>query len=236
MLLCLFMFVGCMTLDRQSGGKASVEGKHSKADVTQAENAKSPAKLGYQEDGVTIPTNVGDELNIEVKTEPNGNVTKKIEFKPKTKAAEVVISGVNADVDTGNSYEDKLGQLKVFMANSKLIMIVGIGFLVAGGLFAGFLRDIRSGIILAGIGSGMLVLYALLPQLYANYAIILGVGALSIPAVWYLHYKKTERIARASVKAYETLKVKNPELAKEHSKEFKQHIKPTDIDHAKKLK
>lgn len=234
-LLCL-LFVGCMSLDRQSGGTIDVTGRLGQADITQAQNAKEPATLNYSEDGVTIPTNPDDELNIVVEKKPDGSITKSIKFKPKSQSSNVVVSGVNADADSGASWEDKVGQLQVFMKNAKLILWAGVGFLAAGGLFIGFLRDVRSGLVLGGIGVAMLVSYSILPQLYSNYAIVLGMGVIAIPVMWYLHYKKTERIAKASVKAYETLKIKNPELAKEHSLHFKEHINPRDLEQVKKLK
>ena len=128
------------------------------------------------------------------------------------------------------------GELNVFLKNAKLIMWVGIGFLAAGGIFIGFLRDVRSGLILMGIGVVMLVGYAILPQLYTNWLLVLIIGILVIPVYWFLNFKKHERVAKASIKAHEMLKHRDPKLAKEMSKEFKQHLNIKDIEHVNTLK
>lgn len=233
--MSLFLLSGCYTLDRQSGGSMKVNANHGNATVQQAENAKENAILDYKEDGVVIPANAGDELNVEIVTQTNGSTKKVITYKPTSKS-EVRVSSVDTNANTGSSYEDMVGQLQVFMQNSKIILWVGLGFIAGGGIFVGMFRDVKSGAILAGIGAVMLVGYAILPQIYANYMIVVAIGAISIPILWYLHYSKTKRIAQASIKAHEELKRKDPVLAKEHSKHFKEHIKPNDLHHAKKLK
>ena len=231
-----FMLFGCQTVNRQGGGDGDISGQYGSAKVTQPENAEDPAKADYNESGVKIPVDKGDILKVTViKNENTGNTKTEIDYQPKNKG-EVQVSDLNGNIDTGSSYEDIVGQLEVFMSNAKLIMWVGIGFLAAGGVFAGFLRDVRSGIILGGIGAVMLFGYAILPQIYANYLIFVAIAVIAIPIIWWLNYKQKDRIAKASIKAYENLKIRDPELAKENSKEFKQHIKPSDLDTVKKLK
>jgi hypothetical protein len=225
-----------MTIDRQKGGSARVNAQMGNVAASQPENAKEPAVIDYNEDSVKIPMNPSDSLDVTITNNPDGGVKKEIKFTPVGKPTEVTVSGVTAGANTGASWEDKLGQLKVFMQNSQFIMWAGVGFLTAGGIFMGFFRDIRSGLILIGIGGAMLISYAVLPQIYANWALLLVVGVIAVPIMWWLHYKKTERIARASIKAHESLKIKNPELAREHAKNFKEHIKPTDLNYAKKMK
>ena len=117
-LMSLFL-VGCKSTSRQAGGLLDVVGKIGSANVQQPENAKETAVLDYSEDGVTIPMNTGDELKVIVDKTSTGSIRKEIEFKPKNKS-EVEVSNVTAKSNTGSSYEDLVGQLKVFMDNIKI--------------------------------------------------------------------------------------------------------------------
>ena len=80
--IILFCLTACET-NRQEGGAIKVFAPLGSANVEQPENAKEPAKLGYSEDGVTIPHDKGDELNVTITKEDNGIVKKEIEFGPK---------------------------------------------------------------------------------------------------------------------------------------------------------
>ena len=69
----------------------------------------------------------------------------------------------------------------------------------------------------------MLIGYAVLPQFYSNWLLILAGGAIIIPLIWFMHFRQYSRIAKASIRAHEVMKVRNPELAKENSLYFKEH-------------
>jgi len=224
-----------MSVNRQAGGMLDIQGRLGKAGVQQPENARDSATLTYNEDGVKIPMGDGDELEVIVDKGVLGGVRKTIMYKPKNKS-NVEVSNITADGTTGTSHKDMVGQLKVFMKSAKIILWVGIGFLVSGGVFAGFLRDTRTGMILGGIGALMLIGFAVLPQIYANYLLVLGILSIVIPVMWYLNMRRNERLLKASVETHEELKIKDPEKAKEQSNEFKQKIDPKDLDHVKKLK
>ena len=231
----LFFSVSCQSgLSKDKGGNIDLHGNLGSVTVEQPENAKEPAKGKYNENSVVIPMNEGDELEIHTVTEPNGKTDREVIFKPKNET-EVQISVIEASGETGASYKDMVGELNVFLQNSKIIMWVGVGFLVAGGLFGGLLRDVRTGLVLGGIGVLMLGAYALLPTLYSNGALIIGGLVIVIPVLWWLDSKKHSRIAKASQKTHNKLKVTNPELAKKNADEFKKHLAPSDIDYLKKL-
>jgi hypothetical protein len=232
--ITLLLF-GCKTVDRQSGGQINLATQYSNVEVKQPENAEDPAKLDFSEDGAIIRYDRGDVLTLNIETRPDGSIHKKVDFQPQN-PNKLEITNTTAKVDTGSSYEDMVGQLNVFLENSKFIMWAGVGFLAAGGLFAGFLRDIRSGLILSGIGIAMLGGYALLPQIYSNWLLVLGVGAVAIPVYWFLSFKQRNRISHASVIAYEKIKAKYPDVAKEMSAEFKAILYPEDIELARKIK
>lgn len=229
------MLTSCVTTDRQSGGTGDISGNHGGTRVEQAENASASAKADYNEAGIKIPVKKGDILNITVDKSNTGVSKTNIEYKANNDSL-VEVTDIKGNLDTGTSHEDMVGQLTVFMDNVKIIMWVGIGFLVAGGVFAGFMRDIRTGIILGGIGAVMLVGYAIMPQIYANYMIFAVIGLIALPVMWWLHSRTTTRLYHASQKSYERLKEKYPEIAKEQSDEFKKHINIKDIKHAKKIK
>lgn len=234
-LLIIISLSGCsMSNIKQSGGRGSISGKIGNSNVVQPDNASSAANIIYNEDGVKIPLHKDDEISIIVNKTDTESTTK-IEFKPKNSSVVEVFSS-GGHVSTGKSYEDVTGKLNVFMQNIKLILWVGIGFIVAGGIFAGIMRDIRSGIILGGIGCVMLIGYSILPQLYSNYLIIVSIGIVAIPVIWYFNYKKMKRVTKASIVSHEEIKKKNPDVAKESSNEFKKYINPEDENFIKQLR
>lgn len=234
-ILVSLLFISCETLDFQRGGDIDIDSPMGGAEVRQADNAKDPAKIDYKEDGVILPYNDGDELVVQIRKTLTGDIEKTITFHPKNSGT-ATLSNVSAEANTGNSYKDMTRELNVFLKNAKLIMWVGVGFLAAGGIFIGFLRDVRSGLILMGIGVVMLGGYAILPQLYTNWLLVLVLVVLVIPVYWFLKFKKHERVAKAAIKAHEMLKRDHPEIAKHHSKEFKQHLDVKDVEHARELK
>lgn len=233
--VCLFLLFGCKTVDRQAGGGINFATQISNVQIDQPENAEEPAKLNFSEDGAVIRYDKGDVLSLNIETRPDGTINKKIDFQPQNKN-ELTVTNTSADIDTGSSYEDMVGQLNVFLQNAKVILWAGIGFLAAGGIFAGFFRDIRSGLILAGIGVAMLGGYALLPQIYSNWLLVLGGGVVIIPVFWWLTHRQDKRMLHASVIAYERLKIKYPDIAKEMSADFKAPLPKKDIDKAKKIR
>lgn len=230
------MFSGCETTpDRQQGGNIDVNTPISNVNVRQPENAENPATLDFSEDGAVIKYNKGDLLTLNVETRPDGTIIKRVDFEPQNEN-EMRLSNTSANVDTGSSYEDMVGQLNVFLQHAKLIMWVGIGFLAAGGLWAGLFRDFKTGIILGGIGALMLGGYAVLPQIYSNWLLVLVIGVVAVPIIWWLTHRQNTRISKASVLAYEKIKAKYPDIAKEMSSEFKIALPPKDIEKAKKIR
>lgn len=230
----LLFLAGCGTT-RQDGGSINFKSPFGTTRVEQPQNAKDSAHLDYNEEGLLIPHNPGDEFDIVITTLPNGKVVKEIKFKP-TGKGEISLHSLNADSSTGTSYEDMAAQLDVFLKNAKVLLWVGIGFLVGGGLWIGFVKDFKTGFVLIGIGGLMLIGYAVMPQLYKHWVWLVLVGVAAIPIIWYTQYRKVSRIAKASVKAHEKLKAENPDVAKESTKVFKEHINPDDITEVKKLR
>jgi hypothetical protein len=234
-LFCLLFIFGCETVDRQQGGGINFATQMSSVEVAQPENAEKPATLDFSEDGAIIKYDKGDVLRLDVETRSDGTIVKSLDFEPQN-PNELKLTNTVANVDTGSSYEDMVGQLNVFLQNSKFIMWAGVGFLAAGGLFAGIFRDVRSGLVLAGIGVAMLGGYALLPQIYSNWLLVLVLLIGVIPVFWILQHRQRNRITHASVMSYEKIKSKYPEIAKELSAEFKASLHPKDVEYAKKVK
>jgi len=191
--------------------------------------------LDFSEDNVHIKYDKGDVLTLDIESSPDGTIKKRVDFQPSNKN-ELVIQTTVAKVGTGRSYEDVVGQLNTFLQHSKIILWAGIGFLAAGGLLAGIFKDIKSGMVLVGIGTAMLGGYALLPQIYSNWLLILSAGVVIIPVFWYFTFRQTTRINEASTLSYERMKVKHPDIAKEMSTDFKILLPPKDIQKVKKLK
>jgi hypothetical protein len=217
------------------GGNIETIGQLGSATVIQSEDAKEEAKLDYSEDGVEIPFNDGDSLTVTIEEKPDGKPMKEITFLPKNQGTAKVFS-VATTADTGFSYKNTLGEFKVVMKEFRLIMWVGVGFIAVGGLFALGFKDFKSGGISGGIGALILGGYAILPQVYSNWLLVLCIGAAIIPILWFLTYRKKDRLVKASIRAHEKLKEKNPELAAEHSLYFKQDLNIKDIEHAKQIK
>jgi hypothetical protein len=233
-LTSLFLLTSCNTFERQQGGETEVRGQMGSAKVEQPENAKDGAYLDYNEDGVKIPVKKDDVVEIDVIKEKNGDSETKIVYKPANES-QVEVSSIKAESNTGGSHKDIVGELDVFLKNSKSIMWIGIGFLVAGGIFGGLLKDARTGLVLGGIGALMLGAYAILPAVYSSGSLIVILGLGIIPVLWWLDSKKHKRIAAASQKVHNKLKELNPELAKEHAKDFKAHLHPKDIEYMREL-
>lgn len=231
-----FVIAGCVTnTDRQQGGNIDVNTPNSTINVQQPENAETPARLDFTEDGAVIRYDRGDILSLNVETRTDGTIIKRVDFEPQN-PNEMRLNNTSANGGTGSSYEDLVGQLNVFLQHAKLIMWVGIGFLAAGGLWAGIFRDIKTGIILGGIGALMLGGYAILPQIYTHWLLILVIGVVAVPVIWWLTHRQNTRISKASIASFEKLKTKYPDIAKEMSSEFKAVLHPKDIEKAKKLK
>lgn len=220
---------------KQKGGRIQTETKHSDVQIDQPENAEEPAQLDFSEDGAIVRYDKGDILRLDIETRTDGTIKKTLDFSPQNKN-ELEITNTEIKAHTGKSYENVAEMLNVFLENSKFIMWAGVGFLVAGGVFAGFFRDVKSGIVLAGIGAMMLGGYAILPQIYTNWLLVCAVGIVVIPLFWWFAHKKTKRVMVASVKAYEWLKIKYPDVAREMSKEFKVNLDATDLNVAKQVK
>ena len=235
LVLLMLLLASCNTTAPQEGGNIHIVGKVGTAEVVQPENAKEDALLVYDEDSIRIEHKPNDELNITVETHPNGRVTREIDFNPVNEGT-TVVSTIHADANTGSSFKDMARELNVFLQSAKIVLYVGIGFLVAGGLWAGFVRDFKTAGILAGIGMALMVGYAVLPQLYAHWAWIV-LGLLIIPPIlWFLHHRRTDRIGKAAQRAHLKMKEKYPEYAKESSLLFKEHLYPNDIKHVSKAK
>lgn len=232
-LIIFFLIFGCKTVDRQAGGHIDMATQFSTVAIEQPENAEEPATLEFDEDNVLIRYDKGDEFKMDITSDSSGKLIKSIDFKPQN-PNELSIRNTTVTTDTGSSYEDLVGQLNVFLENAKFIMWVGVGFLAAGGLFIGLFRDVKTGVVLLGIGAAMLGGYAILPQIYTNWLLVLCGGVVVVPLFWWLTHRRKHRITVNSQKAYEYIKMKYPDVAKEMKMKFTENLHPKDIDHLKK--
>jgi hypothetical protein len=222
-------------MDRQGGGEAEVQGKMGSAHVEQPENAKEEATLDYSEDGVSIPMKKDDVLEVTTTKKPSGEIVKEVVFKPQNDS-KVDVSSVDAVANSGSSHKDMSFELDVIMKNSQFIMYVGLAFIAAGALAGWFLPNKRTGIILGVIGMGMLGAWVILPQIYANWFIVLGGLVIIIPAFWYYENTKNKRLLAASIEAHEDFQKENPEAAARHSEKFKEKIRPEDLSYVKDVR
>lgn len=235
LLTVTMLLAGCVSADRQQGGHIEVEGNVGSLVVDQPENAKEDATADYKEDGITIPVSPGDHLAINIVKDPNGAVETSIVFEP-VSPSKVDISSIIATANSGASHKDIVGELNVFMKNSQVIMYVGMGFLVVGGLSLAFLPNKRTGLIFGGIGALLLGAWAILPQIYSNWGLVLICGVGLIPAYWLYDSLKHKRLLHASIDSHEKLKKTDPVEAKKRSSLFKENIRPEELEYVKKIR
>lgn len=231
----LLSITGCKTVERQKGGDIKIGGKFGSAEVHQPENAKEEAKLNYHEDGVDIPMKKGDTLDVFITENPSGGKKKEIKYRP-VNDANVFITDIIANGDTGYSHKDMAIQLDIFMKHTKVVMWIAVALMAGGLVWTLIFKDLKTGGIIGAAGGTMMVAYSVLPSIYSNGALIAAVVLVGLPVLWYLDKQKNERIVFASQKAYEKHKAVDEDSAKKHSSVFKEHLKPSDIEYLKKMK
>lgn len=136
----------------------------------------------------------------------------------------------------GHSFKSNLGEFKAVVGSFKVVTYAGIGFLIVGaGLGIGF-KDWKNSGLLMGIGADILGLSAILPSIYQNGALILTLGVLVVPVVYWVRYKRVKAVAAASIQTFENLKKSDPEKAKEQSLQIQKGLDRKEIETAKGLK